>query len=869
MSVLLSKLLTRTAIAVTGLSVIAPSNIIAQSVLDEIIVTGRKREESLQEVPVSISVLNAELISKAGIVDQQDLFDLTPGIHYDESGDRNAALPSVRGVQSTAVATNRTKVTAFLDGMPILGSQGSIGFNNIEQIEVYRGPQSAAFGRSTFAGAINYITRDPSDEFEASITADISDYGDRRMSASIGGPLSYNVAYLVDASWEDSDAPSDYIATDGTEYGTRSGETLAAKLVFYPTDELEVELAFSHVATEDGPNVAYFLSEEARNACYANNGILQGAMGTGVYAQGTFDCDWSQGATIAAQNDRSIAVNAESIANGLSAEDQAIREFLALAQSLPASEVGTSDTRDRATIQLDYSLDNGGAIQLSAFYGEEDYTRGNDGSGIASDSSLYGDDTRALSVALAADTNGLWSVNTTGANASAVGVLMSDPTDIEETYVEVRWVSPEDQRLRYVLGVSNYDYSFNTQIYNSGYGAILMGEVARYEELTGTVIAPNQFITEEASNTGLFFNTSYDLSDALTVSAEARYQIDNINGSNNGISGEVETKTFIPRLSFNYNLTDDASFYGQIAKGINPAGLNVGFFADDKATSLDAAFAAGDVSYDSESFIYYDEEELINYELGFKGTAFDGRFNYSAALFLMDWTDSTQTVTLDWGDTTTNGDNTLTTNRSTINQGDLQMSGLELEGSYLATDNLSIRISASYLDATYKDLCDVTLVDTGLDLDTDRIERAIDSGREYDCYSVSGLDVAQQPALSATLSPSYTADLGNSGLSWSARTDIKHSGSEWLDTANVAKTSAVTTVNFSLGLSGDAWDASLYINNLTDDDTPLSYGANDDYSIDSTLDSAGLVADGAEATSNYLITPRAPRTIGLRANYNF
>ena len=136
--------------------------------LEEIVVTARKREESLQEVPVSISVLGENLIADANILSQNDLFELVPGIYYDEGPDRNAAFPSVRGVQSNEIATNRTKVTAFIDGMPILGSQGALGFGNVAQVEVYRGPQSAAFGRSTFGGAINYVTRDPGEEFDGS-----------------------------------------------------------------------------------------------------------------------------------------------------------------------------------------------------------------------------------------------------------------------------------------------------------------------------------------------------------------------------------------------------------------------------------------------------------------------------------------------------------------------------------------------------------------------------------------------------------------------------------------------------------------------------------------------------------------------------
>ena len=70
------------------------------NVLEEVVVTARKREESLKDVPVSISVVSSDFINEAGIRDQYDLFQLTPGINYGEARDRNGAQPGIRGVQA-------------------------------------------------------------------------------------------------------------------------------------------------------------------------------------------------------------------------------------------------------------------------------------------------------------------------------------------------------------------------------------------------------------------------------------------------------------------------------------------------------------------------------------------------------------------------------------------------------------------------------------------------------------------------------------------------------------------------------------------------------------------------------------------------
>ena len=96
----------------------------AAPTLEEIVVTARKREESLMDVPVSTSVFSNTLIEDAGIETLYDLYEMVPGLHFDEEEDRLAALPSIRGIQANDVAPNRTKVTSFVDGIPVLGSAG-------------------------------------------------------------------------------------------------------------------------------------------------------------------------------------------------------------------------------------------------------------------------------------------------------------------------------------------------------------------------------------------------------------------------------------------------------------------------------------------------------------------------------------------------------------------------------------------------------------------------------------------------------------------------------------------------------------------------------------------------------------------------
>jgi iron complex outermembrane receptor protein len=851
--------------------------------LEEIVITGRKREESLTDVPVSISVLGESLLADTGILTQNELFELVPGIYYDEGPDRNAAFPSVRGVQSNEIATNRTKVTAFVDGMPILGSQGAIGFGNAAQVEVYRGPQSAAFGRSTFGGAINYVTRDPGDTFEANISMEASDYGRRLVRGGVSGPLTDTIGYMINGEYEDSSAPDEFVASDGTQYGARGTESISGKLVFTPSDSLNVELSFSHTDVSDGPTAEYYITEEARDACFADGGFINPAMmGGGLYIDGTMDCDWSQGASLYAQNDRTTQLenafdNAAFAAQfpqyqGLTAQQQDDLLFLAQSQSVEGDYMGAQDERDRFTAQVDYLMDSGNAIQFSFMKSEEYYIRGND---------TGRDPTTPITFAPGM-MGSPWDLVDMGP-AATLGTIMSDPTDINETYAEIRWVSPAEERLRYVVGASFYDYDFLTTLRFNGYGAFIRGTDAidRYAALTGVdVTIPTNLLGESATNSGIFFNATYDVTDRLAVTAEGRYQNDEVSGTDtvSGASGSVTTTAFVPRLSFNYSLNDTTSFYGQYAIGNNPAGVNVGFFNPAKIASLNAAndlfVTSGGTEgapYTVESVASFNEEKLTNVEFGMKGSALDGRLQYSTAVYFMKWKDNVQPTNLYWGPTLLPGERAAAEdgNRTFVNNGDQKMKGVEFEGNFALTQNFSLRGTLGLLDAEYTDYCDIGLVG-GLGPYAESVGNALfDGTRNYPCYTTNGNVAKEQPTVTASLSPSYRADLADTGMRWNARADIRYETGQWREAANIAKTASFTQVNLSAGLTGDNWGATLYINNATDDDTPRNYTSGEDYSI---IGGAGLGLAGPEGQYNdynFRVTPRQQRTVGVRLNYDF
>ena len=249
--------LTALAIAIVG----PPAYSQGVTALEEIVVTARKREENLQEIPVSISVISSSLIDEAGIIEPRDFFELTPGVDFDTNGDRNNATPAVRGIQSTATATTRQKVMSFIDGLPLVGAQGTMQFTGIERVEVFRGPQSAAFGRSTFAGAINYVTRDPGEEFVGDLSFSSSNLGRNAIQLELGGPINDTFGYTLDVNVDEYDGPDEWVSTEGFRIGGTQTDYVSGKLTFAPNDRFNGEIRALSMRTDDDMTLRYYIRQ--------------------------------------------------------------------------------------------------------------------------------------------------------------------------------------------------------------------------------------------------------------------------------------------------------------------------------------------------------------------------------------------------------------------------------------------------------------------------------------------------------------------------------------------------------------------------------------------------------------------------------
>ena len=170
---------------------------------NEIVVTARRREESLQEVPIALSVLDSRTLDAAGAFNVNRLQQLQPSVQFYSSNPRNSAI-NIRGLGAPFGLTNdgiEQGVGFYVDGVYI-GRIGvaTLDFVDVDRLEILRGPQGTLYGKNTTAGAINITTRKPSFEPEGQAEFSVGNYHFVQAKASVSGPITDSVAVRLSAS---------------------------------------------------------------------------------------------------------------------------------------------------------------------------------------------------------------------------------------------------------------------------------------------------------------------------------------------------------------------------------------------------------------------------------------------------------------------------------------------------------------------------------------------------------------------------------------------------------------------------------------------------------------------------------------------
>ena len=167
-----------------------------QSTLEEIVVTAQKRAQSLQDVSVSVSAFTGDEIEEQGVIQPKDIALQTPNLLIKNAVGNTAPIFSIRGISLNDFATNGTQpVGVYVDEVYLPNnSQLSFQLFDVERVEVLKGPQGTLYGRNTAAGAVNFISNKPTDEFAAGVSATLGDYELFSLDTYVNGQLADNVS---------------------------------------------------------------------------------------------------------------------------------------------------------------------------------------------------------------------------------------------------------------------------------------------------------------------------------------------------------------------------------------------------------------------------------------------------------------------------------------------------------------------------------------------------------------------------------------------------------------------------------------------------------------------------------------------------
>ena len=196
------------------------SNIANAALLEEVVVTAQKREQSLQDVSVSVTAFDGESLNRLGITNTSEVFAAVPNaiIHLET----NAPTINIRGVRLNDYGDgNESPISLYVDEIyhSTLGAMDS-GLFDVERVEVLRGPQGTLFGRNSTGGLIHVVSRKPTEEFEASGSAQYGSYDERILEGAVSGPLSDKIRGRIAAKYQEDDGWQENLATGRDDFGS-------------------------------------------------------------------------------------------------------------------------------------------------------------------------------------------------------------------------------------------------------------------------------------------------------------------------------------------------------------------------------------------------------------------------------------------------------------------------------------------------------------------------------------------------------------------------------------------------------------------------------------------------------------------------
>jgi iron complex outermembrane receptor protein len=799
---------TRAILIVTTLSILPIATTNAQQggvlAIDEVVVTARKRAESLQEVPIAITAFTEQTIERAGIERPADFISLMPNVTIVDTANVGDTQVSIRGIVSTRDA--ESTFAYIVDG--ILSTNPN-SFNeelvDVQQIEVLKGPQGALYGRNAVAGAILVTTKEPGDEFSGQIKVGGGSDGMAKGSLRFSGPLGDSARGSLAASYREFDGIySNIFENAGSDVDYLEDTTIRGRLIVEPNDRLTWDLraGFSDV---EGGAINF-------NAVFAIPAFVD-----------VFGFDESYFADVN-EHDFRFAFNVPG------ENKQETTEF---------------------AVKGDYETDNGDWTFIASFNDLEEYLL-SDGTSAT----FYGYEVTPTCQADRATLNSFTRPDLFGDVGQPFAVL-PPPDDFLGVYgpytptscdgyqyqernqkdssVEIRFTSPQDQSTRWIAGI--YATEIDREVVVA-YGADTGAGFLRQPYIDPTGPNPTDLLFWDDFDTSViaaFGEVSFDVGESSELSIALRWdqedrkvtnKVPNVNASGlnihaqgpinpgfitspGGIPDRSETfNQAQPKVSWRWAASDAVNVYASWGIGFRSGGFNsLGssdllelWFNTGQPFVLGNPINAQLVIEDT-----YDKEVSSSFELGVKTQLADNRLRLNAAVFSTD-VDDNQFFEFFAGPFG------LLRVVTTIDETTIQ--GFEADFNWLASENFSVFGGIGFMNSEIEK----------------NINRPLSEGN----------DVPQAPDETYNLGAQLELPMGND-MNFYARVDLQHVGEMWfhrlqgeappnlwdglfatggLITTDFSKTrrDAYDTVNLRIGFEAENWSATIWGRNITDEE---------------------------------------------------
>lgn len=249
---------------------LASVSVPASAQLEEIVVSARKQEERAQDIPISVAAFGSVELAERGAKDLFDISRFTPGFSFDRVNrygvQGGVSRPVIRGMSNIIGEGN---ASVFIDGILYSDSILSFPMDIVERVEVIKGPQAALFGRATFSGAINYVTKKGSNEPESKVSVRAAEWGDYETNLLTRGALVEDKLFYMAHARYYTFGGMYRNALDGERIGEEESVNVNASIEYRPTDAFSALLAAGYTRDRDGL-AAVTLQDRFANNCYLN-----------------------------------------------------------------------------------------------------------------------------------------------------------------------------------------------------------------------------------------------------------------------------------------------------------------------------------------------------------------------------------------------------------------------------------------------------------------------------------------------------------------------------------------------------------------------------------------------------------------------